>query len=462
MRRTVPLFFILIASAGSVEAGAAFQRPAGMADANEPLIVAGYRALFTCSAHFVAGRPLEDILRTELVDVSEHALPLLVIDAGEFTVSARDGHGNEQVAVYRRGMGCTLLPPHWNAGDAARLPYVELPPAPDMSDTPFPRGDRVRLRSNGLHRQAGRLEPVLDSAFDGNSFASGSVTAAVLVVRDGLLLAERYRDGFGVHAGYRTWSTAKSISAAVIGIAAGEGIFNLDEPVAIPEWQHGQDPRAEITYKHLLWMSSGLFSGGSNTNAIYFGGQDVVSAATTTRLEAPAGSRWQYANNDTLLLLRSLRYSLRDDAAYLRYPYSKLLHRIGMYHTRMEIDHKGNFVGSSQVYTTARDLARFGVLLANDGVWFGTRILPEGWVEFSATPAPTRPPEAGVNGYGAQFWLLDQHEGVPQGTFSTAGNKGQWVTVVPAEKLVIVRTGVDPQGVRWQQHRFVAEVVKAL
>jgi CubicO group peptidase (beta-lactamase class C family) len=203
-------------------------------------------------------------------------------------------------------------------------------------------------------------------------------------------------------------------------------------------------------------------SGGSNTDAIYFGGQDVISAATTTALEAPAGTRWKYANNDTLLLLRALRHRLGDDQRYLRFPYDELLHPLGMYHTRMEVDHLGNFVGSSQTYTTARDLTRFGMLLANDGVWNGKRLLPQGWVKFSSTPAPTRPPVAGQWGYGAQFWLLDQMPGVPPGTFTTAGNKGQYVTIVPGHGLVIVRTGVDPDGKRFQQDRLVAAVVEAL
>jgi len=209
-------------------------------------------------------------------------------------------------------------------------------------------------------------------------------------------------------------------------------------------------------------MSSGLYSGGANTFAVYYGGQDVVSAVTKTALEVAPGTRWKYANNDTLLLLRALRYRLADDERYLRYPYDELLHPLGMYHTRMEIDHLGNFVGSSQTYTTARDLTRFGMLLENDGVWNGKRLLPEGWVKFSSTPAPTRPPVKGQWGYGAQFWLLDQMPGVPAGTFTTAGNKGQYVTVVPGHDLVIVRTGVDPEGKRFLQDRLVAAVVEAL
>jgi len=133
-----------------------------------------------------------------------------------------------------------------------------------------------------------------------------------------------------------------------------------------------------------------------------------------------------------------------------------------MYHTRMETDHLGNFVGSSQVYTTARDLMRFGLFLANDGVWNGKRILPPGWLAFATTPAPTKPPQTGQWGYGAQFWLLDQMPGVPSGTYTTAGNKGQYVTVVPGRDLVIVRTGVDPDGRFFQQHALVADVLKAL
>ena len=95
-------------------------------------------------------------------------------------------------------------------------------------------------------------------------------------------------------------------------------------------------------------------------------------------------------------------------------------------------------------------------------MWNGKRLLPEGWVKFSATPAPSKPPVPGQWGYGAQFWLLDQMPGVPPGTFTTAGNKGQYVTIVPGHDLVIVRTGVDPDGKRFLQDRLVADVVKVL
>ncbi len=465
MERFLVLAIVLFALLPPAFAAPPYQRPAGIADDKEPLIAAGYRALFTCSAHFVAGRPLDDIKAVELVDVQGLGYPDPVIDERRRIVTATDVSGQiVRIAAFRDTMGCTVLPPDWNAGDIPRLPYVPYPPLPNVAEVPFPAGDRVELPPDGLDARYRALAPVLERAFDGKSYGdvAGVVTTAVIIVKDGKIIAERYRPGFGIHSGYRTWSTSKSITAALMAIAAKQGLLDLDAPVSIPEWAYPGDPRQAITYKQLLWMSSGLFTGGANTYAVYFGGQDVVSAVTTTPLEAEPGTRWKYANSDTLLLLRALRYRLADDLRYLRFPYDELLHPLGMYHTRMEVDHDGNFVGSSQTYTTARDLTRFGMLLANDGVWNGKRLLPEGWVKFSSTPAPTRPPVAGQWGYGAQFWLLDQMPGVPPGTFTTAGNKGQYVTVVPGHDLLIVRTGVDPDGKRFQQDRLVAAVVEAL
>jgi CubicO group peptidase (beta-lactamase class C family) len=448
--------------AGPLAAAMQYQRPAGVADADEPLIAAGYRALFTCSAHFFAGRPLSDILKVELVDTRKHRFPDPVIDEARQLVTAEDADGNTRIAAFRDSMGCTVLPPHQSAADIPRLPYVAYAELPTGDEQPFPAGDRVDLDERGTHPDFTRLRPALERAFDGGTYGEGTVTISAIVLSGDRIVAERYRPGFGIHTGYRTWSTAKSISAAVLGIAAHQGLLDLNDPAAVPEWQYPGDARAAITYKHLLWMSSGLEGGGNNTYAVYFGGQDAVSAVTTTALEADPGSRWKYANNDTLLYLRALRHVLGDDLRYLRFPYDELLHRIGMYHTRMEVDHRGNFIGSSQVYTTSRDLARFGLLLAKDGVWNGERLLPEGWVAFSATPAPARPPVDGEWGYGAQFWLLDRMPGVPDGTFTTAGNKGQYVTVVPGHDLVIVRTGVDPEGKSFAQDQWVAEIVSLL
>jgi CubicO group peptidase (beta-lactamase class C family) len=454
MRLIFLVLSIFLASAGTCDE--VYRQPAGIADLKSPFIAAGYNALFTCSAHFVAGRPLADIKEVELADTLPLNLADPIINESLQTVSVQFEKGPARIAAFRQGMGCTLLPPHWAAADIPRLPYVQYSANPEASELPWPMGDKYSV----LEPQS--LTDILDRAFDSVSYGKGTLTASVIILKDGEVIAERYRVGFGPYSGYRTWSTAKSISASLIGIAAKKGLLNLNEPAPIPEWQHSDDPRSEILLKELMWMSSGLFGGGSNTAAVYFGGQDVVSAVTSTQLEVDPGTRWKYANNDTLLSLRALKHRLGDNLAYLRFPYDELLHKIGMYHTTMETDHLGNFIGSSQVYTTSRDLARFGLLLDNDGIWQNERILPEGWVEFIRTPAPARPIEPGEQGYGAQFWLFGTMYGLPDNTFSSAGNKGQFVTVVPDQNLVVVRTGVDPAGHRWNQPAFTAEILKQL
>ena len=454
--RSLYLLFVFVVFASDASAAAShYHLPGGAAKLGDPFIAAGYRSLFTCSAHFLMGRPLDDILLVELADTAELELPVPEIDTSLGVVRASDGRGNELIAAYRESMGCTLLPPNWHTADIPRLPYVFRPETPDLRDIPYPMGDSADSQPNE------RLQAVLDKAFDASSYGEGTLTVGIVVVKDGKLVAEQYRHGFGIHQGYRTWSTAKSISVSLIGIAVRDGLMNPDQPVPIPEWSYPGDPRSAITPKHLMWMSSGLWSKGNNTNAVYFGGQDVISGATGTPLEVEPGTRWKYANNDTLLLLRSLRHVLNDDRRYLRYPYDELFSRIGMHHTWMETDHLGNFIGSSQVYTTARDLSRLGLLYLNDGVWQGERVLPEGWTEFVATTAPSRPRQQGRRGYGAQFWLLDQLPGVPEGTYTSAGNKGQYATVVPEHNLVVVRTGVDPAGVGWSQDQLVVDIVAA-
>ncbi len=433
----------------------AYQLPAGVADYDAPYIAAGFRALFTCSAHFIMGRSLEDILSVELADTTTLALPAPVIDPVSGLVRAGDGTGRQVTAVHRASLGCTVLPPDWSASEIPFLPNIRIDRSAGDQDDLFP--DPEPLKTSLSRGQ----QALLDAAFDARTYGDETLTAGVIILRDGKVLAERYRQGFGPTRGYRTWSTAKSISATLIGIAAADGLLEIEAPVGLAAWRGPGDHRGRITWQDLLWMSSGLKSGGNNTYAVYFAGQDARSAAATTPLEAEPGERWKYANNDTLLLLLGLKQALGNELDYLRFPYDRLLQRIGMNHTWMETDHAGNFIGSSQVYTTARDLARFGLLYLQDGIWQGERIMPSGWAAFVAEPAPAFKRQPDGQGYGAQFWLYDGLHGLPPGTYSTAGNKGQHATLIPARNMVVVRTGVDPLGHRFDQPRFAADVIRA-
>jgi len=223
----------------------------------------------------------------------------------------------------------------------------------------------------------------------------------------------------------RTWSTAKSIAATLVGIAVGEGKLALDAPLPFKNWGPGRgpvpdsDPRTKITLRSILNMSSGLYPVDDTINAYvlgsplgYFGGVSTVAGALDRGVVREQGTTWNYQNYDSLL---------------------------GVYALKTVI---GDYVLSSQVYTNARDLARFGLLYLNGGAWHGNRIVPESWIRFARTPAPATRDRGRF--YGGQFWLVpDDLTDVPQDAYSTAGSRGQFTIMIPSYDLVIVRRGED-------------------
>lgn len=442
-----------------------------------PETFAGLKAGMTCSATFVAGRALSDILVDELGGLPPAAAATEEPVVDRATRSVRVGYAPDQpprLAVYRPGLGCTTLAAGATLEDARALPSAAGRAAPpDLSAVAWPQGDR--LPSPPLDDvDAEALDAVMARAFDGRSYGEATKTVGVVVVHRGRLVAERYREGFGPFTPYRTWSVAKTLTGALVGILVGRGQLEVDAPAPIPEWQGDGDPRAAITLANLLHMSSGLERAGSGAYPVYFDGADAVAETTRARLEVAPGSRWHYANRDTLLLVRAMRHVIGDERAYAVLPRRALLDRIGMHHTVPEVDAHGNFVLSSQVFSTARDLARLGMLYLEDGVWNGERILPEGWVGYATTPAPARSTGltglmrhgvAGLLGYGAQLWLIPRIPVyLPQEAYSAIGHRGQWVTVVPSHELVVVRTGLDPEvgGVRFRQDRLYQDLIGAL
>ncbi|MFV2089864.1 MAG: hypothetical protein ACC642_04345, partial [Pseudomonadales bacterium] len=228
---TLIFAFSYIGIAEAEVAADEYRLPGGAADYGDPYIAAGFRALFTCSAHFLMRRSLDDILEVELADTTALELPDPVIDQDRGLVSAGDGHGNDVIAAFRDTMGCTVLPPNWRAADIPKLPYVHRALEENDPDVSYPVGDLANPRPNADQRAW------LRKAFDGETFGDNTLTVGVLIIRDGNIVAEDYRGGFSKNQGYRTWSTAKSISASLIAIAAGQGLIDLDASVPIPEWQ---------------------------------------------------------------------------------------------------------------------------------------------------------------------------------------------------------------------------------
>ncbi|MEM9171047.1 MAG: serine hydrolase, partial [Pseudomonadota bacterium] len=362
-----------------------------------------------------------------------------------------------RTAVWRPYLGCVQTPDGADYGAVSGvLPFVSgLAPPKDAPPLPASR------------RLFPALEAAVAGAFDRETVGAGTETTAVLIVRDGTIVAERYRDGFDAQTPQRTWSVAKSIAATIIGAAVQDGLIAVDEPAGLEAWSTPGDPRAAITIENLLHMASGLDAGavGSRTHDVYFGGGRVIDHAVTNRLIAEPGARWFYANNDTMAAIRALRERLeaaQGPGAHLRYPFEALLGPLGMRATFLETDWNGDFVLSSQVWTTARDLARLGLLYLGDGVWNGRRILPEGWAAYVATPAPAQPPNPGRFGYGAQFWLAGPDSGLPAGTYAAFGNRGQHLVIIPERNMLVVRRGFDEiGGTRFDIAAFVRDILAA-
>ena len=198
-----------------------------------------------------------------------------------------------------------------------------------------------------------------------------------------------------MHSSQRTWSVGKSLAATVIGAAVQQRLIDVAAPAPVPEWKAPGDPRGRITTDDLLRMASGLNSdhAGNRTDALYFGGIGVAEQAGSWPLVAPPGTAFRYANNDTVLAIRGLQHVLGDGDKALRFPFEAVLWKIGMTRTVPETDPRGHFIMSSQVWTTARDLARLGLLYLNDGMWDGQRLLPADWRSYVARQGPAQPPE---------------------------------------------------------------------
>ena len=444
----------------------------------EQLVLRGMQAVMLCNGLFVSGRTLDQIFEQEL---KLNLMPVpppwhVAVDEAVRGVAVGPG-GNDPVpvmrAVHRDGLGCIILAPDQTFADRDALPILSTPPlAGDPATIPWPDGDLVEDAPLAAGIDAAALEAAATWAFDRATHGHPSqITLSLLVVHDGRIVLERYAPGVDMYTRTRTWSTAKSIASTLIGIAAGQGLLDLDAPLPYDDWgptTGPDDPRRAITLRHVLHMASGLYPVDNRRCSVvgsclsYWAGASSVQGALGRGLVREPGIHWDYENYDTLLGLYALKTALGDDQAYLEFPRRALFDKIGMRNTVPGVDRFGDFVMSSQVYTNARDLARLGLLYLHDGRWNGEQIVPEDWIRFSRTPAPSTATRGHF--YGGQWWLVpDGRTDIPADAYSTAGNRGQYTVVVPSHDLVIVRRGLDylPGRHGFSQWDLTREVLKA-
>jgi CubicO group peptidase (beta-lactamase class C family) len=423
----------------------------------------GAAAKAVCSDVFISGRDPDHVIDQELPKASFVSYS---VDHAAQTVSAHAFGLRRKTAVYRPGLGCALA---LEVEPAALRAQGFDPPAPAPSEDPWPAGNGPDPRPDPHDLDRPALNAAVAEQFDDANHDPPFNTRAIVVVHRGRIVAEHYAPGFDAQMPLLGWSMTKSVTSALIGILAGRGQIDVDAPISFPEWAGPDDPRAALTWDDLLRMSSGLafnedYGLRTDVTVMLFDRHDGSAVPLERELAAPVDTVWAYSSGTTNLLQRRIRAVFDDDAAYHRFPYEALFGPIGMASAVMETDPSGTFVGSSFMYASARDWARFGQLYLQDGVWAGRRILPEGWVARSITPTPTHPSQ----GYGYQWWLnaaVSESEralpGVPADAYFASGHQGQIILVVPSREAVIVRLGMTNDR-KWPRAEFAAAVLAAL
>jgi len=345
-----------------------------------------------------------------------------------------------------------LLPPALGACSRQSSGQEPLTPAALAAVVPNP----------GVPREP--LARAIDALFaDPDSIGE---TRAVIVLRNGRRIAERYAPGYHENTRFLSWSMAKTVTGVMTGQLVSDGRLRLDEGVPIPAWQRPGDPRGEITLRQLLQMRSGLrhteagkpYHASDEVRMLFLDGRDDMAAyAESQPLEAVPGRKFEYSTATTVILadlagrvlsgggsIEARRQAVSD---YLR---TRLFEPAGMTSAIAEFDNAGTLIGGSMIHATARDWARFGEFLRNKGAVKGAQIVPVAWIAFMTRPSPRNP------AYGAQVWLnrsrpdaaAPQFPTLPASTFFCQGHLGQVILVLPSRNLTIVRLGHTPDNLR--------------
>jgi CubicO group peptidase (beta-lactamase class C family) len=294
--------------------------------------------------------------------------------------------------------------------------------------------------------------------------AALSETRALVIMHGGIVVAERYAPGYSPDSKLISWSMAKSVTGTLLGFMVADGLLVLDDPAPVPEWSNPGDPRRKITLRQLLHMSSGIDHTEvpeegiaiyeADTPRLLFmdGRENVARYAESRTLEANPGEQFEYSTATSHILMDIMTRALTDSRdplvrrdAMLDYARGRLFEPLGMTSVVPEFDRNGTMLGGSMIHATARDWAKFGEFLRNNGSVRAAQILPVSWVRFMKTSSRNDA------AYGGHLWLNkprpDGRDQVlfpgraPDDVFAAIGHLGQFTVVSPQHKLVIVRLG---------------------
>jgi CubicO group peptidase (beta-lactamase class C family) len=365
-------------------------------------------------------------------------------------------------AAFHEGLGCVRVQgsnePYLLKTDFQALKTPKAPPLlPDIA------GPEIVAPSDPA------LKAALDHAFEEPAEPPFRRTKAIVVVRDGRVIAERYAPRVGINTALPSFSMTKSVVNALLGIMTQQGLTSPSLPAPIPEWHGAGDPRREIEVGHLMRMTSGLALDETdsplNPSDEMFRYDDMAAFAVEAPLIAEPGTRWAYSSATTQILARIIRDALGGPEQTLSFAWRELFDPLGMRSATLAFDGSGTLQGANNMLASARDWARFGLLYLNDGKIGGKRILHEEWVDYTTWATLD-------TDYGAGFWTnRSEHPhakgriraGIPRDAYYASGNLGQRCVIIPSQNMVVVRMGdaVDPTGDISGLERLIREVIAA-
>lgn len=419
-------------------------------------IITGYPAKYLCSAVFISNR---DQAEVEALDLNFSFIKYVTnkVNHQDSSVTSSFLWGKSK-AIFREGFGSTLL----RGTDETTLRRVKFPNivSPYSADmVAWPLGNLmpdtvVHADTLALKRITQKL--MQEKGYNGNAFA-------FMVVYKGIPVVEAYQPQFNSKTKFQSWSMAKSITNALVGVMIKEGRMDIMQPVNLPEWQN--DDRKQITLKDLMQMQSGLkwnedYGARSDVTLMLYNEPDFAHYTFTRPLEYPIGKKWLYSSGSTNIISFLIRKAINNDANYYTFAKTHLFDKVGMRSALFEVDASGTQVGSSYLYATARDYARFGLLYLQDGMFNGQRILPEGWVKYTTTAASDSKGD-----YGALFWLnqAKYYPSAPPDMFSCSGHEGQHIFIIPSKEMVVVVLGYSPKPDRVMDfNALLSDLLKAI
>jgi len=399
-------------------------------------IITGYAAKNLCSNVFVSGRDAREIEEIDL-NFSFIKFTKNKVDLDEQSVTSRFLWSRSK-AIHREGFGATLIRDVSEEELREAVYAVDTNPGYRPDTTAWPLGDVVPdTLDTGIDKPA--VTEIARKLISGNAY--GGIPFAFVVLHKGIPVAEAYRSGLGRDTRFLSWSVAKSFTNAIAGVLVGMGKMDISEPAGFEEWKN--DERSKITVNDLLQMQSGLewnedYGSRSDVNLMLFDKGDMSDFALTSPMEHQPGAVWKYSSGTANILTGLIRNKFDSNTSCYAFVHDKFFEKVGITDAVFEVDASGTLVGSSYLYATARDYARFGLLYLNDGMFCGERILPEGWVEYTRTPA-----SASGGRYGALFWLNQNRDypSAPEDMFSCQGHDGQMIFILPSNDLVVVVLG---------------------